>query len=230
MSTKNEGKRILVVRSSPDKPDTAGKTHALYHIVHIAERLDIKVAPISLSEYAEEITPQDIGQAIVSALELKMPDFDEKPSRWTLNFLAWLAGKIDPKRTRLWIVIDDFHKVNLPPAVDEFITLLADRIDTVLSRLRLILISYEAELPRKLKPILDREDVPVITDEHLASYFIDYFDKHLPPRDPDEAANAIVKLIARVRETMTGDAVEQLTSMRDAIISECQKLDNGVIP
>jgi hypothetical protein len=232
LSTNSAGKRILVVRSSPDTPHAAGKTHALYHIVHIAERLDIKVAPIALSEYGgeEEITPRDLGEAIVSALELEIPEFDEKPSRWSLNFLAWLAGKIDPKRTRLWIVIDDFQKVPVPPTVYDFITLLADRIDTVLARLRLILISYEAELPKKLKPIFDREDVTVITDKDLASYFADYFDQHLPPRNPSDAADAIVKLTARVRAEMTGDPAEQLTAMRDAIITACQDLDRGVLP
>jgi hypothetical protein len=218
-----KGKRILIVRGER----YYGNSHARERIFRLAERRDFHYVDIRLQQYGTaEIRPYDLGVAIAGAMKLEFSRevSDPKDSRWSVNFLNWLQGNLDRKQ-RWWIIIDDFEpdKVGVPRAVFEFIELLAARMDGTLSPLRLVLITWDRELPSAIMPFVEREDVQPVTDHDLAEYFIRFYRDFLEPASPATVANDVLARVQSVRERMAGDA-KVLERMRDAVIDECKKL------
>lgn len=232
--SRDDGPRILVVHGDR----FSGKSHTREHVGHLAGRLGFRYVEIALLEYSggspeEEIRPYDIGLAIADQMGLTLPQhLDPKATRWSQNFLNWLVGQLDQKNQRWWIVLDDFEedKMKVPRAIYEFIDLLATRIFGPLNRLRLVLISYERELPPVLRMIVQRERVKLITDEDLLQYFIDFYRAFVPAADPDAAGDALAERIRRIRERMNCEPALRLFEMRAAVQAESEALLGGGNP
>jgi hypothetical protein len=229
---RDDGPRILVVQGHR----FSGKSHAREHVEQLAAKLSFKYVEFPLLEYSsgpEEIRPYDLGVAIVDRMGLTLPErLDAKAARWSQNFLNWLAGQLDQKNERWWIVIDDFEgdKVKVPDSIYEFIDLLATRIFGPLSRLRLVLISYERELPPLLRVTVKRETVKVISDEDLLQYFLDFYRDFVPAGDPEAEGDALADRIRRIRARMDCEPALQLFEMRAAVKIESDGLLGGGNP
>lgn len=222
LSDPETGKRILVVTGDR----YSGNSHARDHIA----RRGHEFVDIRLAEYAghgcEEMAPIDLGEAIAKRMNLPDPDLkDDRTARWSVNFMHWLASVLDPNR-QWWIVIDDFENdgVDVPLPVYEFIELLCNRMGSdPLAKLRLVLISYRRELPQDAKQWAEREVVPEIRDDDLFEYFLTFFHRFLPSRDPEKSYDEVIALVRRVRDRMRPGKTA-LHDMRCAIRQECTAL------
>lgn len=220
------GPRILNVKGAR----YSGKSHALLHIRHVAQSLGIPLAEIELRKWAtgEEIRPSDIGQTIAHAVTLTPPSsLDAKPSRWTVNFLDWLAPQLGAARKRLWIVFDDFESEKLqyplPDSLYDFIQLLAEKVAAT-PAMRLFLINYEKPLPAQVRPSIAVENVPSITEQDLGAFFFDFFANHVPDAELSAAEQEAIARAKRVAAKMAADPALRLETMRDALIDECTEL------
>ncbi len=224
--TKTTGPRILQINGTR----YSGKSHTLMHIRHVARSLGISLAEIELRKWAtgEEIRAYDIGITIADAVPLTLPPhLDAKASRWAINFLNWLVPQLDTKRRRLWIVFDDFEaeklKYPLPESLYDFIHEIAEK--TVKSQaVRLFLINYDRALPNLVKPTLETENVPTITEKDLGDFFLYFYNDFVSGVDLAAAEKDAVTRARRVFTRMNGDAAARLESMRDALTEECNEL------
>lgn len=225
-AVKADGKRILLIRGDR----YSGKSHTLTHLRHIARSLEVPLAEIPLLRYAtgKEVEPEDFGPPIANALKVQYPDhLDKKAARWSVNFLDWLAGQLGPRQP-LWVAIDDFEieklRVALPSPVEEFIKMLAENVAERMTSARLFLINYDKDLPSKVRPHLERDGVPAITDQDLVAFFVYFYRDHLPDTDEAVIATDAVARAARVRAKIQSDPATRLETMRDALIEECAGL------
>ena len=226
-ATSLKSKRILLVKGDR----YSGKSHTLTHLRHVARSLEVPLAEIPLLRYAtgKEVQPEDFGPPIASALKVPLPEqLDKKPARWSVNFLDWLAGQLGPRQP-LWVAIDDFEpekiKVPLSQPVEELITMLAESVAERMTSTRLFLINYDKDLSSKVKPHLERETVPAITDSDLIDFFLLFYRDHMPSPDDDDAIAAdAARRVARVLGKISNDAATRLLEMRDALIEECQEM------
>jgi hypothetical protein len=226
------GKRIVLLNGKR----AMGNSHALLHLHHVTSKYGIPLAEIALREYVsgeEEVAPFDLGGTIAHALELELPaSLDAKASRWSLNFLNWLAPHVMKPETRLWIAIDDFEQekllVKLPEPIYEFVLMLTERVGKMWPNVRLFLINYNGSpLPNLVKPRVAEETVKEITDDDLFNFFIDFYgEKQLKAADPEAIGKDAVERSRKVRLEMKGPDGELLSQMRDALVVECNDLLN----
>jgi len=224
-----QGRRILVVRGQR----YSGNSHTLRHIRHVTGKFGIPLAEFSLIDYATDnvdLGPYDFGLGIAQAMKRTLPaHLDRKASRWTTNFISWLVAEVDPKRDRLWIVFDDFEKeklkVALPDSVYEFIHTLCNGVANRLRGVRLCLINYDRPLPNEISFQVDREDVPGISEEDLADFFLDFYRDHVRPADLEAAARDAAERARSVASKMpAADALTRLHEMRDELRAQCEQL------
>jgi hypothetical protein len=225
-----DGKRILVVKGER----YAGNSHALRHIRHVSGRLGIPLAEFSLARYVtgEELQPYDLGVEIAQALGRTLPErLDRKASRWTVNFINWLATNVDPKRDRLWIAFDDFEKeklkVALPEPIYEFVQALGDAVANRIRGVRLFLINYDRSLPNELNFQIDLEKVPQIAEEDIADFFLDFYRDHVGEPDIEKAAKDAADRARSVCSGLSADSPQRLHQMRDALRAQCDELRGG---
>jgi hypothetical protein len=224
------GKRIVLLKGRR----SMGNSHALLHLHHVTSKYGIPLAEIALREYVsgeEEVAPFDLGGTIAHALELELPaSLDAKTSRWSLNFLNWLAPHVMKPDTRLWIAIDDFEQekllVKLPEPIYEFVLMLAERVGKMWPNVRLFLINYNGSpLPNLVKPRVMEDTIKEITDEDLHDFFINFYgEKQLKAADSEAMAKDAVERSRKVRREMKGPDGELLSQMRDALVVECNDL------
>ena len=224
------GEKILIVRGDRG----SGKSHTRYLIEYIGEKLGFRTIRLSLLDYTgSEVTPYDLGRAITDEMNLTLPaNLDEKAARWNVNFLTWLAGKVNENNAAWWIIIDDFEHMTLSPAVYEFVEALAKRVDGRFGRVRLVLISYNQDLSSNLEPIITRDEIPPIEEPDLVDYFLDFFGRYLPRSESEETAtDMLTNLVRKVHTMMSAEPREKkLETMSRALLAECRRLkqEHGV--
>jgi hypothetical protein len=220
-----QSRRIMVVKGQRH----GGNSHTVRHLRHIAGRFGIALAEFPLISYAtgEELEPRDFGIEIAQALNRTLPQhLDAKPSRWSINFINWLASQSDAER--LWIVFDDFEKdklkVALPETIYDFIRLLCEGVANRIKGVRLFLINYDRSLPNEIAFQIDFEDVPGISEEDLVDFFLDFYRDHVQPADLEAAAKDAAERARAVVSKMPADPADRLHRMRDALTAECEQL------
>lgn len=220
-----EGKRILVVKGHR----FSGKSHTVRHIRHVAGRLGISLAEFPLVKFAtgEDLQPHEFGDTIAQALKRKPPKL-AKTSRWSTNFINWLAAELDPNRDKLWIVFDDFEKeklkVALPDSIYEFIQTLSEGVANRLRGVRLFLINYDRPLPNEIGFQIDREDVPGISEKDIIEFFLGFYRDHVRPDDLETAAKDAAERAHNIMSELPADMTIRLHGMRDALTAACEKL------
>jgi hypothetical protein len=222
-ATTDHAKRILIVRGNR----YTGKSHAVRHIRYVCSRLGIPLADIALRDYRKrpgmDVGPTVLGEKIAAALDKDFPLLDGKEARWSINFVDWVGRQIKPTRASLWIAIDDFesekfNNVELPDATHEFIQILAEQIADRLPSVRLFLINYERDLPNEVTYHVHEDKTPVITEEDLVFWFLDYYRNYKPQVTPEDAAAEAAKRARAVFTDMNAlDPKDRLTSMRGAL-------------
>lgn len=225
-ATSEHAKRILIVRGNRH----TGKSHAVRHLRYVCSRLGIPLADIPLRDYRKrpsiEVSPTLLGEKIAAALDKDFPALDGKEARWSLNFVEWIGRQIKPTRMSLWIVVDDFesekfNNIELPDATHEFIQILAEQIADRLPTVRLFLINYEKELPNEVMYHVHEDKTPMLKEEDLVFWFLDYFRDHKPHLTPEQAAReAATRARTIFNEMNAKDASMRLEAMRGALRAE----------
>lgn len=197
------GPRILLVRGGP----RSGKSYTSNLIKYLAKQFGFELVRIDLVRYAagQDVSPVDIGTAIVSQMGFTgAPALgNEQLARWTIAYFDWLAGQLRAPAAQAktwWIVIDGFQSVSVPLAVDDFIDEFCARVDEALLSVRVVLISYERELPAEMAPIVTEDTTAPITVDDLTSFFVKFYNDHLPavPGREDLASSHAVEIALKM--------------------------------
>ncbi|PYQ25968.1 MAG: hypothetical protein DMF56_25975 [Acidobacteria bacterium] len=177
------GPRILVVRGEP----RSGKTYTSNLIKYLARQFGFELVRIDLVRYAagQDVSPVDLGTAIASQMGFAGAPApgNEQLARWTVAYFDWFVGQLRSSAAQAktwWVVIDGFQSVSVPLAVDDFVDEFCARVDEALLSVRVVLISYERDLPVEMAPIVTEDKTAPITVDDLTSFFLKFYSEHLP--------------------------------------------------
>lgn len=195
----DSGKHILVVRGKRG----SGRSHSLELIRYLHDRLGgFQVIWVDLARLVDlnddrDLRPEDLGQEIADQMNLgQVPARqNEKDTKWANHFCNWLTPFVQGTERQYWIVLDSFDKKLLPQGIYDLVGAIAERIEINQGQLRLVLLSYDKELPAQAQGGLEVEDIAsLIGPAEVAAFFLQLYEerkkqKNLPYTDPDVAAS-----------------------------------------
>lgn len=214
------GARILLVRdkvpSAAPGPATTrtGKSQSASFVAELHRHWgDIELVFIDLGAMATSlgdsnaITPADIGEAVFRRLGyalngLPAAPVDKQWSRWNLAFTGQLeaAGRADPRS--VWIVIDEFNKVELMQASLDLIKWMAQSIETTLYRFRLVVLGFAEPFHTATQGhVLVDEIERSLSEQDVTEFFLRALEERRIATEPATVAERIVRAVA---ETLAG--------------------------
>jgi pimeloyl-ACP methyl ester carboxylesterase len=141
--------RVVAVKG----PSRSGKSHSIYFIEHIEQRLgkyDKAVVRLELDEPAATFTPQQLAGSILDLINGNRSGIPEKTvdvteTRWIRRIADYLVGQIKGRPRPVFVVLDGFANESLPPLTRELVRELVKRADSE-PNLRIGLLDYNSDL------------------------------------------------------------------------------------
>jgi len=223
LADEESGIHIMAVQG----PRGSGRTHSFQLVRYLAERIGFKVVWLDMEERvrraeAGKLEPEDLGRAIVDQMGgLDLTHWPERQgeqaARWNLRFCDWLTGLLKTSDCTCWIVLDSFDRVLLQEGVEDLVRLLAARIETNLSQLRLVLLGYQDERLEELRPLVSGgldEDMLTpqqrIGETDLLNFFIKLYEERLSRDGADLSSPQVRDKIVTGAATSTQTVMQQV--------------------
>ena len=197
-----EGSRVLVVDGEP----LSGKSYSLELITYLADILEsYRVIWIDLKDEVPSLFgPGDLARSIALQMRLSldsMPKQEEiQASRWARVLGEWITGQMRASGATWWVVLDSFNQLDPPlaDATDDLIKYLAERAETTVPELRVVLLSYKGLLPPRIRGFVQRETIASIEQIDVKDFFECLFGQRGQLSDAaavDQAVEAALSLI-----------------------------------
>jgi hypothetical protein len=194
--------RVIAVNGPP----RSGKSHSVYYIEHIEQRLGSYEKIVIPLEQDEPPSTFDPPLLIAKILDLighdttripqKTPDLSD--IRWVRRLADHVVGQIKSRPRAVFIVLDGFGDQNVPALTRELIRELVRRADAE-PKLRLALLDYTDDLlPIDSASRLIVEPISAFSESDLARFFVEYARAQGRADPPKEAIDTIVRSVLSV--------------------------------